>query len=222
VSEQSKVKFRRSDPRVCSACAEGKHGKCRYVQEWNELNAGAFDAEDFINISAWAVCQCAGNNSQMHFAQAEHDEHMARQDALSERRVVEPPPDAPPGKLELSVSWEVTLHLYPSDLVREEYFDKVMDAITIEAFEGRLAKIYGDVGVVGNFNREITLSVNPDDEALEELFTVEDFHKHVMMVVKILGIEGWADSKRIITSNRPFEPSVDDDDEPYMNTEEGQ
>lgn len=210
MSEQIKPRWRRSDPRVCSACAKGEHGKCKYVEDWNELNAGAVDAMDFINISAWTTCMCAWNNEPMHFTAAERYDAQVYQDALSERRVVEPAPDAPPTKTELSVNWEVTIHFFPTDLAQPGYFDRVMDAITIEAFEGRLARIYGDVGVVGHFDREILLTVNPEDDNLEELFTVEDFHKHAMQVAKILGIECWADSKRIIISNRPFETSDED------------
>jgi len=61
--------------RTCEPCQRGNHEACAYWAEFSQLNAGAVDAEDFINLHPW--CVCYNSSREMH-----HRKYQEAQEAV--------------------------------------------------------------------------------------------------------------------------------------------
>jgi hypothetical protein len=234
--DNDKIKFRRSHPKICQPCNEGDHGGCIWPEVWTEENGGAVDILDFVSLNVWSYCQCAAQGEDAHWKAyeerklREYDEQFPAPEPIA----VEPEEGQPEAKPRAAESWELLVTFFPSDLRRPGFFDAAMDAITIEMFEGRMGKVFGDIGIVGHFNREIVLEVDPHDPyqpggPINDLFTLEDFHKYASMAIGLLDIECRVEARRVWNVNRPVELGTsgeeeqdETDDEPMTNTDEGQ
>lgn len=51
--------------RSCMECQSGNHGSCGYLVEFEEINRGAVDAEDFIPVNRWCICYNASTEMHM-------------------------------------------------------------------------------------------------------------------------------------------------------------
>jgi hypothetical protein len=117
-------------------------------------------------------------------------------------------------KPELFASWEVIFRPYPNMVKQPGEFDTVLNLVC-EAMGDDLSKrcvptYYGDVGVTAHFDREIIVSVSPEDLTMKT--SIEMVHAKVMEALAGLGLEGWSFAQEIITSARPMELDEDDDE----------
>lgn len=173
------------DDRACEACRNGRHGRCAFVRAFEEMNAGAVDAQDFVPLNPANYCGCYTESSGPHWREREREDEYEYEDEGS--------PVADEGTMESWRTWEVIFRPFPAVWKEGGGFDAVISKVAdvIHDPEHWISKTWGDVGLAGRFEAEIEFSVDePPEAGYAYSMTGDDFLMDVAKLVAELRLEG--------------------------------
>jgi hypothetical protein len=190
VSEPKVIKpnFRHHDTRECESCREGRHESCDYLVALENAEPAPFDGEDlgYTPDVPGQWCLCYFRNEELHY-----------QDFHELEKVVD---SKEVGTIVLGTSWEVIFRPFARCLEKVGGFDRMMEEISNSLYCPDAPTWRDEIGITGNFNRDLTFTLDLDDRPSFAPDTMEKWQDWVMRMMAEMGYEGWSVVNRIVTT----------------------